>query len=425
MPYKHLTKKTTTEYLKINTNIFNMDDTLSIYEIGGGEDDGDGFVNHLFRVTNQNGYAVIVKQALPYLKTVGEGFPLTVDRNEIEANTLRIREAFASEYVPKLLFLDVDNYIFVMEDCGHLKIMRFELIKMKEFPKFSKQMGEFLGKSHFYTSDWYLDSIVKKELGAHFVNPEMRRVMETLMFLSGNDNFETDPKMLENKPHVKMADLFWEDNKVSLELLLLRDIYMQKSQCLVHSDIHTSNVMIDENEMKIIDQEYTFMGPAAYDLGYLIGNFIYQYISWEYRTNQGTSEQRSKYQEYLLSTIQNTITEYFTVLSECFENDAKEIYKRQDYLEAVLLDILQDSMGFAAGMMMGRVTRLAPLPEFDIINNIANRNNARRLALTIAKVMLLNRKSVFTVKGWTDLIINTADQYKFGLEVAKAIEKNK
>jgi 5-methylthioribose kinase len=51
---------------------------------------GSGNVNTVFRVVGSGDTSVIVKQALPYLKVVGESWPLTIDRARIEAEGLAI-----------------------------------------------------------------------------------------------------------------------------------------------------------------------------------------------------------------------------------------------------------------------------------------------------------------------------------------------
>ncbi|VTR46205.1 Methylthioribose kinase [Serratia fonticola] len=52
---------------------------------------GDGNLNLVFKIRDADGVSrVIVKQALPYVRCVGESWPLTLDRARIEAETLLI-----------------------------------------------------------------------------------------------------------------------------------------------------------------------------------------------------------------------------------------------------------------------------------------------------------------------------------------------
>jgi 5-methylthioribose kinase len=50
---------------------------------------GDGNLNLVFKIFDTQGISrIIVKQALPYVRCVGESWPLTLDRARLEAQTL-------------------------------------------------------------------------------------------------------------------------------------------------------------------------------------------------------------------------------------------------------------------------------------------------------------------------------------------------
>src|SRR5271170_7839111 len=61
---------------------------------------GDGNLNLVFIVRGQSG-AVVVKQALPYVRMVGESWPLSVRRNFFENAALREQAMWAAEFVPE------------------------------------------------------------------------------------------------------------------------------------------------------------------------------------------------------------------------------------------------------------------------------------------------------------------------------------
>src|SRR4051812_47355781 len=61
---------------------------------------GDGNLNYVFHLHEPaTGKSLIVKQALPYAKVVGESWPLTLERSTIEYKSLRK----AAEAVPELV----------------------------------------------------------------------------------------------------------------------------------------------------------------------------------------------------------------------------------------------------------------------------------------------------------------------------------
>lgn len=423
MTYRDLTPETVIEYVKLNTKIFPENTVLEVYEIGGGEDDGDGFVNHVYRVWDPSGKSVILKQAKPYFKIFGTGTRLTVDRNQRESEIIKLRTAITPEYLPEMYHVDPENNLFIYEDCGRLKIMRFELTRGKSFPKFAKQMGEFLGKSNFYTSEIYLDQKAHKALEVKFMNPEMRVIMETILFL--RESFvEGDLRTMNAEVdlnHLAMADLLWEKRELRVELLKLRGIFMRKSECLVHGDLHTSNIMLDENEMKIIDMEYPFMGPSSADTGYLAGNFIYEYIAWYHHT-EGTKTSRKAYRKEILGYLRDLIKEYYRTYSECWDKDAKPLYKEYtEYRDYLLRNYIKEVCGFTGCQIIGRVGAMAPLPDFDVIEDISSRNCARRLALLIADALVMKREEVESVEDIISIVESVAKGY---FKVMKELRKH-
>jgi 5-methylthioribose kinase len=73
---------------------------------------GDGFVNMVFVVKNKttNG-AVVCKQALPYLRCVGEAAPLTLERTKFEYHALRKQKSLCPEYIPLVYHYDEQLYL--------------------------------------------------------------------------------------------------------------------------------------------------------------------------------------------------------------------------------------------------------------------------------------------------------------------------
>jgi len=415
MAYRDLTPTKVIEYIKAYTDIFPGDTTLEVYEIGGGEDDGDGFVNHVYRIWDETGKSVILKQAKPYLKVFGETALLTTMRNQIESEIIKLRTAITPEYLPEMYHIDPNNNLFIYEDCGRLKIMRFELTKGKSFPKFPGQIGEFLAKSNFYTSEIYLDQVAHKALEAKFMNPEMRVIMETILFLRKSfiEDLPHEP-VVGDPNHIAMSDLLWDKRELRVELLKLRGIFMKKSECIVHGDLHTSNIMIDENEMKIIDMEYPFMGPSSSDTGYLAGNLIYEYIAW-YHHPEGTKASRKAYRKEILGYLRDMINEYQRIYCECWDKDAKPMYREYtEYRDYLLKNYIKEVCGFTGCQIVSRVGSIVPLPDFDVLQNPASRNCARRLSLLIADALIMKRDEMESVEDIIALIEKITYRY-FGV----------
>ena len=63
---------------------------------------GDGNLNFVYIIGGPNGRSVIVKQALPYIRCIGESWPLTLKRATFETNALREERKLGINQILKL-----------------------------------------------------------------------------------------------------------------------------------------------------------------------------------------------------------------------------------------------------------------------------------------------------------------------------------
>ncbi|MCH2208382.1 MAG: phosphotransferase [Lentisphaerales bacterium] len=76
---------------------------------------------------------------------------------------------------------------------------------------------------------------------------------------------------------------------------------MTHGQDLIHGDLHTGSIMINEQDTRVIDPEFSFIGPMAYDLVALIQNLVPNYLTHFAHTKD--TVKRQEYQNYVLQTI--------------------------------------------------------------------------------------------------------------------------
>jgi 5-methylthioribose kinase len=416
MLYRDLDTEKVKKYVLECGGLFEDGADLGIRELGRNETDGDGYVNHIYRVWDDRGNSVIIKQAKPYLKIFGEGaLPLSVDRNGAEVDIMKIRSAVVPQYVAKLFHVDRENNLFICEDCGRLGIMRFGLSRGRRYPMFPGMMGEYLAKCNFYTSEIYLDQAIYRDLGHKFMNHEMNRIMETILFSRKSilDDIESGhSRIASDQLHVEISDLFWDKREVRVELLKLRDIYMKKQECLVHGDLHTSNTMIDGEEMKVIDMEYTHIGPFSSDAGYLLGNLVYTYDTWFYH-EEWTEDERASYRQEVLGYIRDTLNEYIRVFTECWENDARDIFRPcPEYLEGLFSNYIKEVCGFMGSQIGSRVGGYAETFDFDVIPDPEGRNSARAMAMATAYNLIMRRGEMSSADDIINLVAQTAAQFR-------------
>ena len=394
--YKALTEGEAIDYVQKTLTFFPSDANLVSKEIG------DGNLNLVFRIADEiSGKSIIFKQALPHLRVVGESWPLTIDRSRIEAEAMKLQHSICPDMVPKIYLNDQDMALSVIEDLSYLKIMRFELMEMKHFPKFPKQIGEFLAKTLFYTSDLALDPLKKKELVKKFMNPELCKITEDLVFTDPYYNAKSNninPELMDT------VNDFWNKTDLRLEVTKLKEIFMMKAQSMIHGDLHTGSIFIGQDEMRVFDSEFSFYGPAGFDIGAVIGNLVLNYASWEEKDNVSVEEKRD-YRDYLLSLIEELYMDFEKHFSEIWDKDAREEYRNVNgYKEYYLSSLLKEAIGFGGCKVNRRVIGLAHVADLDCIADLKKRSMAQKMALLLGENMIIRRNEINHIEDLISII---------------------
>src|SRR5208282_3202933 len=87
--------------------------------LGGGPEDwsvtevGDGNLNLVFVVRGPK-KGLVVKQALPYVRLVGESWPLPLDRSFFESQALLMENKLAPGLAPEVFLVDNEQALVVM-----------------------------------------------------------------------------------------------------------------------------------------------------------------------------------------------------------------------------------------------------------------------------------------------------------------------
>ena len=367
-----LTKENILSYIKEHVPSLQLKEPVKVSMIGEGdlgEDvEGDGYCNYVFRVSDADGYSYIVKQSTEHLKRRGRA--LTPTRNRFEYEIMELRAKIVPQYVPALYLGDPENNVFIMEDVSNLKLIRFQMNKNHLFPELAKQGAQYLAATHFYTSEFYLPTEEYRKLLAHFMNADLRVVMEDGIFLHifGSDHYDAacGPEFEEYCKSIRF------DPNLEFQRYKLRHLFMSKSETLIHGDFHTSNIFADDTHLKVID----------------------------------TETHRKNYVAYLISLIEMLYTYYIQFFFEYWEKDAKLEYKiTNGYKESLALDILRECFGFAACVNFSRVCGDMDTADFDCIKDNELRTKAKFASATIDKMLFEKWDSYNDIKEVIEDII--------------------
>lgn len=136
---------------------FAADEKLVCKEIG------DGNLNYVFRLANENGKSIIIKQAGEELR-ISKELKLSTDRGRIEANVLQLQGEYAPGSVPKVYLYDEVMCVQVMEDMIGHGMMRTEMLNGAIYPLFAEQIADFMVKTLILSSDIVMDHMEKRSL---------------------------------------------------------------------------------------------------------------------------------------------------------------------------------------------------------------------------------------------------------------------
>ena len=186
---------------------------------------------------------------------------------------------------------------------------------------------------------------------------------------------------------------------------------MTKGECLIHGDLHTSNIFASQDETKIIDMEYTFCGPFSYDMGYFLANFIAQYAAALFRPFP-SEEERKDFQAYCLSVIHDTYTRYCELFCQYLDEDSKPEYRNIPGLkEDIWITTLREFIGFGASAMLGRICNIIPYPDYDDIDDYVQRHNAKCYSIILNQRMLTNWEHYESIDEFIADMISIAQIY--------------
>lgn len=371
------------------------------------EEVGDGNLNLVFKARGPAG-GIAVKQALPYVRLVGEGWPLPLSRAHYEQLALRQHWRMAPGLVPEVYHYDEAMALIAMELLEPHIIMRRGMIEGQFYPNFVEHISTFAAQTHYRSSSLHLPAAEKKDLVAAFTgNAALCKITEDLIFtepyMIAERNRWTSPQLDPYAAAIR-AD---GDLKVAISRLKLR--FIDDTQALIHGDLHTGSIMVTETETRVIDPEFAYVGPIGFDLGAVVANLLLNYFAQAgHETRPG---QRDGYRDWILETVQSFWHAYrrkFLALWRSAGADAKTgdgypaalfddpTGKARLALEqAAYLDRLHtDLIGFAAAKMIRRILGLAHNIDLEWIGDPDQRAHCEARALTLARDMMVNAASI-------------------------------
>ena len=402
MEFRRLTEADVPAYLKSVPAMrerFSDFDDLEVVEVG------DGNLNFVFLVSNRQDLAqtVVLKQAVPYLRVVGESWPLTRHRMDIETAALRHFRSLCPQHVPEVFHADSDLSLVLMTRLGQHRILRAALLQGQTFDQVAEHLSNFMARSLFLGSDLYLSASAKKEAAKRFTNAELCKITEDFIFTHPYDNSPTN----SYNPALPRVAI----DRIQLNPLLraavgeLKYAFMTRAETLLHGDLHIGSVMVSADETYVIDPEFAFYGPMGFDIGILLANF---FLAWY---GQTARDGEAHVRDWLLSTAAQCWDGFAQQFMQLWQQHEQagvgftgrdlDGHSAQAYRNAFMHRLFQDSLGFAGCELVRRVLGLAKVAEIADIADLQARASAEMAALRLAERLLLKRH---TISGMSQLL---------------------
>ncbi len=412
MAYRPLDESTVVPYIKQRpamAKVFSRLDRLSVSEVG------DGNLNLVFIVQNQANpdEAVILKQALPFLRVAGDSWPLTRERMRYETQALLKHNQLAPGLAPLVYDCDEEMSLVIMEYLGNHEIMRKGLVARKRYPYFADHISTFLVNVLFFTSDLYLTGPEKKQLQATFVNEHLRKLQEDFVY--------TNPYMesAENKWNPLLDDRVQAvraNGALKIAIAEMKEAYMNHNEALIHADLHTGSIMLNGQDTRVIDPEFAFFGPMAYDIGAVLQNIVLNYLShYGHTPDRG---EREAYQAYLLDMIRDIWHNFARKFDQTWANNNRgELVPDKywdfpggqeafaDYRRGYIHRLLQETAGHGGVKFLRRMMGIVSVWDLTSIADPAKRAVAERLAIEIGQRWVLERRSISTIDDLIGIVL--------------------
>jgi 5-methylthioribose kinase len=242
--------------------------------------------------------------------------------------------------------------------------MREGIVTQTEYPNFSEQVGKFLARTLFYTSDLFLDSAKKKEQIPQFINPVLCKVTEDLVYTFPFGKHDTNrfPAAIQ-----KQVDAIYSDAQLQKNVARCRLDFMTRNDCLVHGDLHTGSIMVNDQDSKVMDPEFGFYGPFGFDAGMLLANIAIGYFAQIAHTE--SDESKKKYQKFLKNAAELLWKHCTSELRLLLSEKAKPEWQSAIFINDFLASLEQSAIRHMGCEMIRRTIGMAHVLELDEIKD--------------------------------------------------------
>mgnify|MGYP005808821679 FL=1 len=384
------------EYVKEKYDFFDKNAELSVNEIG------DGNLNYVFRVQDEKtGKSVILKHSGIETRA-RSGRHVDTDRNRIEAEILMLQDRYAPGYVPKIYGYDPVMCCMAKEDMKDYEVMRGALLKYERYPFFADQITTYMVNILLATTDVAMDHKEKKKLVNSYINPDLCTITEQLVYSDSFGNFAGKNYVVEElKDYVEQE--IYGDKELRLEGAKLKFDFMEHAQALIHGDLHSGSIFINNERIKVFDPEFAFYGPMGYDLANVVAHTIFAKFHSIAMQEEGNA--KNEFQEWADSVILESVDLFIDKFKEKYDEICTDcMAKTEGFREYYLGQVIHDAAGIAGCELIRRIVGVSKVKDITDITDSALRAEQEKKMISIAKELIKRRNEIFDGKQFLEIV---------------------
>mmetsp|Transcript_6670 Transcript_6670/g.27975 ORF Transcript_6670/g.27975 Transcript_6670/m.27975 type:complete len:314 (-) Transcript_6670:2601-3542(-) len=272
-----------------------------------------------------------------------------------EVSALKLFGTISQRHAPKVLAFDAAQCVVVMEDLRGFALLRDELLTGNIDATVAGDLGAFLASVRRATET------TKVDVGGDN-NAAMRGITRDFVFTKPFTEDPTNRVFDDSSDAVLFGAVAsraaaWRGDAGLLTAIAKARADFDTAECLCHGDLHAGSVMTNGTRTAVIDAEFAYHGPSAFDFALLVAGYAFAYCAstaWAVGADEaGTRRRKAKL------AIRN-------LLAHAQEKDTPRI------------------AAFAACELSRRVLGAASVPDLTGIKDAKQRADAELLVLDVA-----------------------------------------
>lgn len=217
-------------------------------------------MNYVIRVKTDS-RSFILKQARPWVEKY-PGIQAPIERILVE---IKYYKAIANNETlsassPRILFVDIANYLFILEDLGDVQDFSFVYNEIHTIS--DKEINDLAQ---------YLQALHQVDVEDFPLNTEMRKLNYEHIF---DIPFKAENGLDLNHVQAGLQSLAFKTQDPATRKVVecLGQLYLSAGTQLLHGDFYPGSWM-KSDRLFVLDPEFSFCGPIEFDLGVCIAHF--------------------------------------------------------------------------------------------------------------------------------------------------------